>query len=853
MGGPPPPPSGAGRVRIKGRHQSVARFFLISVAYTLPWILLCANLGPLSRQYGPQVLLQLNVAFYVPSIPVLLLAARLEALLDRSFGAAASLAARLLAGLAGCAAVSAGLPFLRPGLTALLLATAALGALSAVAFSASYQLVSWFRAADTIALGIGCVGSGPLALAIQLFVARVAAGSSKRQWLLLFELGAAGVVAGGVAAASLLRQYYGVLSGRVRYDEATGRTYRVASAGGGGAGTDQGTFQAWPGGLVVASASASAAGVSVSGGTFAAEALRRQRRRVARRRARLLARREGGADLEAPLTGRLVGPGGGGDDSSSEDDGGGGESGGGSDDGDNDDDDRHLEYDDEDFAGLEWAVERIFEPCMIIALADPFQGGGGPMAAAAAGVLGGDDDGDDGDVGPAATLGAPATITTAAPSTAALSASEAPTAPPSPMPRRARHVAIANPRFGAQLAAGSALRRAASAESDLSYGSWRPLHQAPGMPPSSSQQQQQQQQQQQPQLQGPASSSPSPGGSPRAVVAAAAAASPARPATTMAAAAATTLGAATVLASARRARHWTDAGGGGGSGREDGGGVCGGSSGDDLLLQAPGGALVPAASAALGGGGRRGGDALAAALEAEAEKLGGGHDPSGDRVLVVRQQQQHRELEAAAAVPPAAASAAARRRHHRPSPPQPPPPPPRATTAEALRDAWPAVLAALLKSTALNTAFPFFTYIPSSGPLGPSLPQAMFYGRIFADIAGRFLPRFLPPTARQPPAPALLAAAFAVALGAAGFVWYVAAAPLSVVRDWLSVGSVSALWLLGGWLNTTVNVCAPAMVRAPRLAPKASSIMALSFQFAHLFGLALAFVLIEILYGEGAG
>ncbi len=42
------------------------------VAYTLVWIIITSELGYYSKLYGPQVLLQLNLAYFLPSIPVLL-------------------------------------------------------------------------------------------------------------------------------------------------------------------------------------------------------------------------------------------------------------------------------------------------------------------------------------------------------------------------------------------------------------------------------------------------------------------------------------------------------------------------------------------------------------------------------------------------------------------------------------------------------------------------------------------------------------------------------------------------------------------------------------------------------------
>jgi len=134
----------------------------------LVWIIITSELGYYSHLYGPQVLLQLNLAFYLPSIPVLVLMGQLEPLLSDLLGPTASMAVRLMAGLGGCAALCAAFPFLPTRLGVLLGTTMVLGIVSAIAFSTSYQLVAWFRSADTIALGIGCVGSGPLALALQV-------------------------------------------------------------------------------------------------------------------------------------------------------------------------------------------------------------------------------------------------------------------------------------------------------------------------------------------------------------------------------------------------------------------------------------------------------------------------------------------------------------------------------------------------------------------------------------------------------------------------------------------------------------------------------------------------------------
>ncbi|KAF6259792.1 hypothetical protein COO60DRAFT_1700650 [Scenedesmus sp. NREL 46B-D3] len=204
------------RVRIKGRKLSVIRFLIVSVAYTTPWIVMLSQLAYYSKIYGPQVLLQLNIAYYLPSIPILLLLGHIEKVLDEQFGSTASMAIRLTIGLTGCAAISAVYPFIPGRLSFLLWLVVGLGSISAVAFSTSYQLVAWFRSADTIALGIGCVASGPLALVIQVAL-QIGTTPKRWQWIALFEAAAALVLVGLVAAWSLLWQYWDILCGSEQY------------------------------------------------------------------------------------------------------------------------------------------------------------------------------------------------------------------------------------------------------------------------------------------------------------------------------------------------------------------------------------------------------------------------------------------------------------------------------------------------------------------------------------------------------------------------------------------------------------------------------------------------------------
>eukprot|EP00201_Polytomella_parva_P020566 CAMPEP_0175045602 /NCGR_PEP_ID=MMETSP0052_2-20121109/4523_1 /TAXON_ID=51329 ORGANISM="Polytomella parva, Strain SAG 63-3" /NCGR_SAMPLE_ID=MMETSP0052_2 /ASSEMBLY_ACC=CAM_ASM_000194 /LENGTH=348 /DNA_ID=CAMNT_0016309169 /DNA_START=80 /DNA_END=1123 /DNA_ORIENTATION=- len=202
----------ADRVRIKGHAASVFRFFFIAIAFMELWILVTSQLTYYSRLYGAQILLQLNLAFYVPSIPVLVLSGQVEKVLDDRFGKTMSMMIRLNTGLAGCLIMCAAFPFLPTTHFTLITAIAILGTLSAVAFSTTYQLVQWFRSADTIGLGIGCVGSGPLVLFLQICLEM---GSNPERWQLItiYEISALLILVGLCSSLSLFYQYWDILSG----------------------------------------------------------------------------------------------------------------------------------------------------------------------------------------------------------------------------------------------------------------------------------------------------------------------------------------------------------------------------------------------------------------------------------------------------------------------------------------------------------------------------------------------------------------------------------------------------------------------------------------------------------------
>eukprot|EP00195_Chlamydomonas_chlamydogama_P000047 CAMPEP_0202923636 /NCGR_PEP_ID=MMETSP1392-20130828/78554_1 /ASSEMBLY_ACC=CAM_ASM_000868 /TAXON_ID=225041 /ORGANISM="Chlamydomonas chlamydogama, Strain SAG 11-48b" /LENGTH=560 /DNA_ID=CAMNT_0049617329 /DNA_START=341 /DNA_END=2023 /DNA_ORIENTATION=+ len=183
----------------------------------MTWVLITSELGYYSKWFGPQILLELNFAFYLPSIPVLIISGQVEKLLDQRFGPISSMMIRLNVGLAGSAAICVAFPFVTTTHSALLWITAILGTLSAIAFSTSYQLVQWFRHADIIGLGIGGVGSGPLVLVIQLGLGFVGALPQRWQWIAMFEVTAFFVLLGLGSSLSLFGQYWRILTGEQAY------------------------------------------------------------------------------------------------------------------------------------------------------------------------------------------------------------------------------------------------------------------------------------------------------------------------------------------------------------------------------------------------------------------------------------------------------------------------------------------------------------------------------------------------------------------------------------------------------------------------------------------------------------
>ena len=68
------------------------------MAYTIGWTAISSELSYYSVKFGPQMLLLLNAAYFLPSVPVLLCQMLWDQHLDRWAGAAAATATRFIIG-----------------------------------------------------------------------------------------------------------------------------------------------------------------------------------------------------------------------------------------------------------------------------------------------------------------------------------------------------------------------------------------------------------------------------------------------------------------------------------------------------------------------------------------------------------------------------------------------------------------------------------------------------------------------------------------------------------------------------------------------------------------------------------
>jgi len=185
----------------------VFKFAAVSIGYTCVWMALCSELNTFRKLYGPSVLLKMNVFYYLPSIPLLAISSSIDEPLDRYFGVAKTVLMRLVLGMGSCAVIGFVFPFEPNNLNYMLWTTGALGVAHGISFSASYQLVSKYANKNTIALGLGCVGSGALVLFLELSLRMGTSPSVEDEYILYFACAGMSIV-GLISAVSLLLRHW---------------------------------------------------------------------------------------------------------------------------------------------------------------------------------------------------------------------------------------------------------------------------------------------------------------------------------------------------------------------------------------------------------------------------------------------------------------------------------------------------------------------------------------------------------------------------------------------------------------------------------------------------------------------
>eukprot|EP00879_Flechtneria_rotunda_P030186 GHRR01032786.1.p1 GENE.GHRR01032786.1~~GHRR01032786.1.p1 ORF type:complete len:400 (+),score=128.31 GHRR01032786.1:44-1243(+) len=208
------------------------QFFMVAVAYKVPWTAISSLLGQLSKQFDePKVLLYLNLAYFVPSVPALLVHSSLQDALERSFGVPKAALLRFTVGLGGLAVLCLVLPLCCSSLHLLLTATAAVGVCYSIAFGTSHQLSPRFPASCTVALTTGFVSCGVVVLLADLLLKQQMPYYTPAAMVHLFQLMAVQTCIGLLAAAAMLGKHWQRLADTaVRHSTAAGRAADSSSS-----------------------------------------------------------------------------------------------------------------------------------------------------------------------------------------------------------------------------------------------------------------------------------------------------------------------------------------------------------------------------------------------------------------------------------------------------------------------------------------------------------------------------------------------------------------------------------------------------------------------------------------------
>jgi hypothetical protein len=206
--------------KIKGGAWTVTKFFVLSIGFTSVWLAVSSELGKLREQYGPAVLLWLNLAYYAPSLPLLITSSLTDGVLEERLGPSRLCLVRLVFGMSGYGVLCAWFPWAPIHPISLITLVLGLGAFSGIAFAASYQLVSGFANKNVIALGLGCIASGPVVLVIQVALGLHGKQPVTHGRYVLFYSIVTGIVALGLwAGVSLLWRHWNAIESNYRARE----------------------------------------------------------------------------------------------------------------------------------------------------------------------------------------------------------------------------------------------------------------------------------------------------------------------------------------------------------------------------------------------------------------------------------------------------------------------------------------------------------------------------------------------------------------------------------------------------------------------------------------------------------
>eukprot|EP00802_Teleaulax_amphioxeia_P016116 Tamp_16226.p1 GENE.Tamp_16226~~Tamp_16226.p1 ORF type:complete len:447 (+),score=61.96 Tamp_16226:115-1455(+) len=154
-----------------------ALFFVFGCATSAAQVALLSMLAFYSLRFGPQVFVALNLATYLPSLPIVLLQGRLDSTYDRIFSTAVAFRFRVAVSLLVLAATLCALPLLPlHGEWELLVCAAVIGIFTGVVFGSFYQLLTFFRAeeqtSNTAAFAFGYQGVGVVVLLLSILAFR---------------------------------------------------------------------------------------------------------------------------------------------------------------------------------------------------------------------------------------------------------------------------------------------------------------------------------------------------------------------------------------------------------------------------------------------------------------------------------------------------------------------------------------------------------------------------------------------------------------------------------------------------------------------------------------------------------